>query len=101
MKHSPGPWKWQERRGPVAEYPLRKSLVDANGRDVAWGYVATLYDDDLPTGVDAEPADARLIAASPAMRDLLERLLAEATRLSDGDKAEIALLLGAIDAGAL
>jgi hypothetical protein len=65
--HSPGPWRWEEKASPDELAPTQRSLVDANGAQVAWGYVATMYDDDLPTGISAEGANARLIATAPEL----------------------------------
>lgn len=84
-EHSPGPWRVDDSEAlPQAlanPHLYSWDVVDANG--------------DVVCEVD-DIVDARLIAVAPAMRELLERLLAEAG-LSVGDQAEIAVLLGGLD----
>jgi hypothetical protein len=78
--HSPGPWRQLDV----------ERIVDPGG------FVVARVSGQILDG--SYEANGRLIAAAPAMRDLLERLLAEAP-LSVGDQAEIAVLLGGIDGG--
>lgn len=56
-----------------------------------------VFDDNGERVVPSE-ANARLICSAPTMLSLLERLLAEAN-LSNGDQAEIAILLAGIEHG--
>ena len=65
MSYTPGPWRWSDDG-------YREELVSPTGAVLRfWAQ----YADNM--GVDVSDADARLIEASPALADLLRRLVAE------------------------
>lgn len=66
MQHTPGPWTITDReiRGPQDSGVIVARLPE-------WGILAD--------GPDPAPANARLIAAAPALLDALEELLSEVT----------------------
>lgn len=73
-QHSPAPWRWIEDPPQSPEGETVRRLVDADGNDVAWGYVATPYDDDLPVGISAKKEALSVIAEAPRMRELVLEL---------------------------
>jgi hypothetical protein len=71
MPHSPGPWEWSRK-----EDVQHRGQLRAGDDAVVWAEVASDYDDDLPTQIHVDPADAALIAAAPDLLALLRKVTA-------------------------
>ena len=69
-KHSPGPWTIKQATGATHKIFGGPCIADENGNEIAWPVFRVVETNG------ADNANARLIAASPAMLAALRELLA-------------------------
>lgn len=77
MRHTPGPWSVGQQIGAGSLRIIAPK--DTHGQFT----VAETWDIPTPDGMEAEEANARLIAAAPELLEALERLTEKVARAND------------------